>query len=224
MTSVLQSVAIIPFALEDATQTIYILLAQGASRRFDDRCCHSAWGDLGGSPEPGESPFETAAREFEEETLSMVHVAHLRPSNNTRQHQIVQQLKQGHYFLRVRLHFHLDGVGDFHRDFYLKQVPFDPSISRRFAQTREALLRMTKGSNPDTIPASIRTHPAIMHSTNGIPAPRFLEKSALRWLSLDHIMDLIQHQGQYRNIRLKGSFVPALRIVTGELLRFVPET
>jgi 8-oxo-dGTP pyrophosphatase MutT (NUDIX family) len=220
MTSVLQSVSIIPFALEDATQTIYILLARIASRRPGP----STWGDLGGTPELGESPFETAAREFEEETLSAVHVAHLRHSDRTQQHQIVQQLKTGHYFLHVRLHFHLEGTGDFHRDFYLKQVPFDPSVSRRFAQTREALLCVTEGSNPDTLPSSIRTHPAILHSTNCIVAPRFLEKSALRWLSLDHIMDLIQHQGQYRDIRLKSSFVPALRVATGELLRFIPET
>ena len=212
--SVLRSVAIIPFSLEKATQTIYILLARAATARQGYRPRIEVWGDLGGTPEPGETSEQTAAREFVEESLGCVHVGTC----------LEEQLIQGKFFLLVRLHFQLEGVGRFHRDFYLKEIPFDPAITHRFAEMREALLRVPEGISHDVLPPGLRNHVALVNSPHSIIAPQFLEKQALRYFSLDHIMDLISNRGQIKETRLRASFTPALRVAVSELLRFVPET
>jgi hypothetical protein len=213
--SVLNSVAIIPFSLEEATQTIYILLAQVATGpRRGSRLRPEVWGDLGGTPEAGELPEDTAAREFMEESLGCVQAGPF----------LSNQLQKGKFFLRVRLHFELKGYGRFHRDFYLKQIPFDSSISTRFAATRKALLCIPNAIPHGLISPKLRDHITSVSSAYRTIAPQFLEKQALRYFSIDHIMDIISNQGQLRETRLRGSFTPALRVAVAELLRFVPET
>lgn len=212
--SIPRSAAIIPFALETTTQTVYILLARIADSRNHRT---DVWGDLGGTREVSERPEETAAREFIEESLAVVKQFECAE-------QVAQELLAGRFFLRVRLHFTHPSLGSYCKDFYLKEVPFDPSISHRFTEMREALLRVPEGIDRSLLPEDLRNHPALKDSPDCVVAPHFLEKSGMQWFSMDHCVDILQNMGQFGDVRIRSSFAPALRLAVTELMRFVPLT
>jgi hypothetical protein len=193
------------------------------------------WGDLGGCGEAGESSERTAAREFAEESLGAVNLGTSRLSGHIVGSQLERELREGMFFLRLRI-FYMDGTDPgtdqtepatkahptHCRDFYLKEIPFDPSMSPRFDSLRETLLRVPEGIDRECLPPSIRAHPAI-DSESCILSSRFLEKQHLRWFSLDHTMDIVTGNGCHLDVRVRRSFLPALRVAVAELLRFVPE-
>ena len=182
------------------------------------------WGHVGGSSEPGESSETTAAREFAEETLGIVKYGPKRPSVSIFS-QMESELIAGRYFLRLRLKYTDDNIGEENThfcDFFLKEFPFDPSVCVRFEDLRNEILRVPEGTDRKSLSASIRNHPALSYEQCVVP-PQFLEKNALQWFSLDHIMDLVSGNGYYRDIRVRRTFLPALRVAVSHLLQFVPE-
>ena len=155
------------------------------------------WGDLGGACDPGETSEQTAAREFVEESLCTVNCSKRRYAARNIQSNLQHELYEGRFFLRLRLFYEeglehkLDApasddytadVDDHHlparthcRDFYLKEIPFDPSISQRFEELRTTLLRVPEDIDRNVLPASIRTHPA-MDNVESVVGSQFLEK------------------------------------------------
>lgn len=244
-TCLLRSSAIIPFAVETATQTIYILLAQTARACRRSGMSGATWGDLGGGCEGGETSECTAAREFAEESLGAVNT-HLHHESTSALHSSIEsELLDGSFYLRIRIFYRDVKASDSSlsyevgneiaqeqstnstvpthcRDFYLKEFPFDASISKRFNELREGLLRVPEGIDRSLLPPLVQDHPAL-DGDNCIIGPQFLEKQNLQWFSLDHAMDLVAGNGYHRGVRIRLGFLAPLRTIVSELLCFVPD-
>jgi hypothetical protein len=225
----LRSSAFLPFAIEKSTQTIYVLLAQIASSSRRGCVSTALWGDLGGTCEGGESSEKTAAREFAEESLSAVRLSTECRSVRGQCEWLENELNNGRFFLRLRITYGEgieqgsgETINTHCRDFYMKEIPFDPSISQRFEEIRKSLLKVPEGIDRRFLDPSLRDHPAL-DQEDCIIAPHFLEKQKLQWFSLDRLMDILAGNGRHRGIRLRRGFIPALEVAVSELLRFVPE-
>jgi hypothetical protein len=204
-----RSAAIIPFAFEALTQTVYILLAE-VSRLGSSRV--EIWGDLGGTIEAFERPESTAAREFIEEslgTISMLDCPELAENH----------LKVGRFFLKACIYFTSVCKTEYHREYYLKEVAFDPTACSRFTRVRNALLQLQECHSETLSPNSLLRHPTLSTSEKFSVPPEYLEKSAIQWFSLDHCIDLINNNGRLGTIRIRSSFLPALRTAVSELMR-----
>jgi 8-oxo-dGTP pyrophosphatase MutT (NUDIX family) len=206
--SSLRSSGVIPFCLEQTTQTIYILLAKvNAESLMKGR--FSVWGDLGGTPEDRETSEQTAAREFLEESLGILGGAR----------SLLGHLQEGKYFVRIRIKSTQDSVL-FHQDFFLKEFNFDPAVHTAFRDARETLLGPPERIQRSLLPPFVACHEDLIIDSQVNPI--FMEKQELKWFSIDHIIDIIEGGGRHNGVKLKKSYLEPLRRAVGELLRFTP--
>ena len=196
----LRSSAIIPFCVHAPSQTVYVILAQIARARGKK---YAFWGDLGGTPNEDESSESTAAREFEEESLGAV----IGVDRETMERDLIA----GNYFMKFQFQF--DDTS--HRDYYAVEVPFDPVIERRFRETREELLLLPEGVEVDSLPSYLSDK-----ISSGSVGAEFLEKQAIRWFSLDHLMDILSNLNASPT-KIRSSFEEPLNYLISELLQLV---
>lgn len=107
--SLYKCAGILCYAVEPKTQNIYFLLGK---ETYD-----GVWSDFAGGPKAGETKMETAVREFDEESMSMV----------IPREELEADLADKRYT------FLLDADG---RVTYVKQIPFQPDLPLRFANYR----------------------------------------------------------------------------------------
>ena len=111
------------FAIPESNpESVYILLGQEGSNKF--------WCDFGGRTKSKESAFETAGREFTEESMACVS-GELNDVYQTR-----TMLEQAKYLTAL-----VWSVGNFKRSYalFVKQIDFDPELPLRFEETRKLL-------------------------------------------------------------------------------------
>ena len=104
---------------------------------------------------------------------------------------------------------------------FVVAVPFDPKVSENFAAMRAALITVKHGGgDPASLPRGMRAHPALVCDDRGPCAvdDDYMEKDALRWFALDHLVELVGSGGHGRDqLRLRPALVPTLRLVAMKL-------
>jgi hypothetical protein len=132
MTEHLVGASVLPVMLNPLHGTLYFLLAK---ERYHSSWPEGSnlWTDLGGRQERREVAEEVAGREFLEETLGEVQFFENDVLPRTSCQDIIQALKKGHYVLQFS---HLQNSTRFVT--FVVQVPWDPSVPKRFAKSREA--------------------------------------------------------------------------------------
>lgn len=172
------------------------------------------WTDFGGRTAPNDTCAEdTAAREFFEETLAVVQYFEDDPIPRTGWHDIANDLRNGHYTLRLT-------QGNNVRKFvlFVKQIPWDPVVVSRFSTCRTALMQRIEN---DT---TWKNHPALHRSMTGLAIIRreFMEKKVLGLWSVPQLRRAVDHNGTMTRRsgcieHCRRSFVRTLEIIFGEL-------
>ena len=198
---------IICFSVEPKTKNIYVLL--GRETCFDRMDSHNGrWCDFGGKINCHESVISGAAREFAEESLCLVQLPAVKNKSYTKyMEQVKVMLLEEDYFMKMTF-----TVNNQLRVYYLKEVPWQPEIEHRFAETREKLLSATK--DPNALPFSLRHHPAVNKSEIDL---HFLEKQSVAWWSIDRLAEVVDNQGRFKRQKFRRLFLPILRSVVYNL-------
>lgn len=149
------------------------LLGRERIYRSRNKGCDNTWSDFGGKSELNESPYQTAAREFFEETAASI------PFNKNLHHCpdiISKALKNEFYFKRID--FPVSG-GKIYTTFVC-EVP-DTDL-RDFNSYRRAIEELSK----------IKDHPSIskLEIHDG-----YLEKTKLSWFSIETLALALEQQG-----------------------------
>jgi len=160
--------SIIIFAIDTQFGIPHFLL--GRERHVRGWQGSERWGDFGGSSNKNESPCKCAAREFEEETLSVVKWCANEPRfPRTSSFFIEKSLETGKYLFK--LIYSLPNNKRYIT--FVKQVPWQPNINTLF-QDVSSLLRSGnfKGFHPARPPGKTRL------------TSKYTEKTQLKWWSL----------------------------------------
>lgn len=217
---------------------IYFLLGQ--NKRVDSwREGSLRWGDFGGVAHSFESCAATvAAREWLEETLACVklHAWDCPPHMDSRQ--FAKELRDEQFLFRVQ------GVGG--SCLFVRQVPWDPTVADRFANTRRTLTRIQQDRVLTATERShVARHPALSvvgrrrvfhdtkhkqlrwqrHRRDTAVFPEFLEKQRVRLWSLPQIKHAIDNDGVLdapSGERLKTECIPSFAAIVKELQIHVP--
>lgn len=215
-TPAVQCSGVLPFSIDDATSTIYVLLARSSCF---DASIHptGAWGDLGGhtKPEDHDDPAACAAREFSEESMCVMNLRGQGTAINARlcRRRAHSALQDGDYAFLLDMNY-----GTHRNVMYVVGVQFDPAIPRKFKSVREKLLQVELGATRGELPAIIRSHPALACDPTCAVNDDYLEKDALRWFSLDFLAELLaQRNASLGPVRLRRAFVPMIQLVVNKL-------
>ena len=191
-TRTLLGASVIPYAIDDQHNNMYVLL--GSERIFPKWRESGKFSDFGGACKDKETPEQCGAREFFEETSSILSdVPGLGSVDEIR-----QTFENKKYTFRIVTicnddHFYVT---------FVKQVPFDASIQRRFAHNIQILYnaRREARNGGAYTPANaaekefLQNHPAARLNAEGqvVHVKRdFVEKQSLQWVSLPHVREAI---------------------------------
>ncbi len=191
---------IICFSQAPVTNTIFLLLGLETKQRL--------WCDFGGRINPGESVEGAAAREFCEESLCIIDMSPERVAFSEYLGHAKQMLLKRDYFLKLNIvHNTVDDV-DQSRVYYLKHVPWQPDIKQKFARLHANLMTQNISCS----------HPAILEtSPSYILDEHWLEKTKIKWWSLDRLKDVLKNRGKYKKHRFRQSFLRVLNLVLDKL-------
>jgi len=206
------------FCMDPTHSCIYFLLGK---ERHNARwpAGSGRWSDFGGAvvEEDDDSPEVTAAREFMEETLSVVKYFEHDVLPRTTYMDIAQDLRNNNHTMRVT-------QGDKHRRFvmFVKQIPWDPEVVHRFSEYRNVLTRPSR-VGPPTV--NTENHPAI--DASKCVKRTFLEKKMLSLWSVPQLRHAVDYKGVMiaRNgyaEHCRDSFRESLKIVLDELGFIIP--
>lgn len=185
--------SVIPYSVDTQHNCLYILL--GSERIYPKWRESGKYSDFGGAiKSPEESPEMCAAREFYEETSAIV--ADI-PGLETIE-SVKNILDSKKYSYRITT------ICDAERYYvtFVKQVPFDASIQRRYAHNMRMLYhaRQEARNGGAYTPLNeeermfLESHPAVRMNEEGkvIHVKReYVEKQSLQWVSLPHIREAI---------------------------------
>jgi hypothetical protein len=208
-----RSAGVVPFSVDPFTQTTYVLLIKS-----DAGQSHSGqWSDFGGMPsacDKGEE-LRTASREFCEESLCVLRLNEFDGVDdyNGRMESILARLvKEEFYFALDQITYHPTSAtqAPIRRKIFLLRVPWQPDVVHSFSRTRVALHNATK----DHVPERVRHHPAVCE----LPVAKdWLEKTEVRWFSLDFLADALRDKPVHEGLRVRYSFQEFLRIIVRKL-------
>lgn len=201
---------IICFSVEPKTHNIFVLLGRETCFEQMDSSA-GRWCDFGGKINLNETVIGGAAREFAEESLCVVDLPVTKNHPYSKYvEQVKKMLQEKDYFMKLSAK-----AKDHDRVYYLKEVPWQPEIEHKFAETRVKLLSASR--NPNHLPFSLRHHPAV----RDLEIDRhFLEKQSIAWWSLDRLAEVVKNQGKFKRQRFRRVFVPVLTQVVQELQQF----
>ena len=195
--------SLLVFAVDPDYFRIYFWLAR---ERFVRNWSGSlTWSDFGGRAEEGEDPEDTAAREFQEESLSVIPVNEQVKSSTITQigcrcsHDgIAQDLRRGQYMFKVSAS--LPGSSKYIT--FVKQVAWRPEARILFEKTQQ-------DARYGTLCAD---HPCW---ANGVIPDTSLEKIEIRMFSIPQLHALISstHQRKRTNQRLRWGFHLRLKAI-----------
>ena len=125
---------LLPFSVDPECNRLYFWLGQ---ERYNARWTRGSclWGCFGGkSAGLGETAEDIAAREFVEETAGMMQYFKNDIIPRFKHKDIAQSLKDGNFLLRLEFNAISKSGKPVQYVSFLKQVPWDPGASRRFAR------------------------------------------------------------------------------------------
>ena len=194
--------SIVPFSVDPIHRNVYFLLAQERNGRWRGA---NTWSDFGGKRCGSEAPSRTASREFFEESCATVRVEDGLPRTAS---DIERCLADQRYAFRIDF----EGGGGHDYVTFVKQVPWQPSMSKTFNQTIKALVRARHGA---PLPPSLRMHPAVTPGTDSASIhDGFLEKQQLRYYSVPQLYHALAHPSQRLcSSRLRVPFSHRLTII-----------
>lgn len=183
---------IICFSISPITNNIYLLLGLESEQKV--------WCDFGGRLNDGESVEGAASREFCEESLCVIDMNTHVSSFEDYVISIKQMIRIENYYMRIEiLQSTSDGIDHTHV-YFLKQIPWQPKCKESFLNLRTQILNK-----------QFLNHPSI--DSNQEIDVHWLEKSKIKWWSMDRLKDVIKNTGKYKQHRFKKSFLPALNVV-----------
>jgi len=200
------------------SQDLFFLLAKEKPTTRWPRA--NRWSDLGGRPLPHETPEETAAREFTEETAGVVQMEQhaTAPFVGPYKYEyhdattLLGALQAGDYTLKIQTE--VDGDPHKQRVCYVKEIPWQPHLSRHFERTQHFLQRVQQ-QGPTVLPflpPQVQQHPGILAATGQVDEA-FQEKQCLAWWSFQKLKTLLKSGGYYKgkpSFRL--GFLPTLAL------------
>jgi len=199
--------SILCFMVDPVYRVNYFLLGK---ERHNSRWISSSgkWCDFGGSvSNPNDSAEETAAREFMEESLSVVKYFDTDTIPRTTYADIIEDLTKGNYHLKL-------SQSDTHRRFvvFVKQIPWDPVVVSRFSDYRSALTR------PVEVDQGYQIFPHHACNSSGYIPKEYLEKKSLSLWSLVQLRYAVDHDGILRrranyNEQCRENFVTSLELI-----------
>ena len=216
--------SVLPYGVDPSHNNIYFLL--GAEKRIPRWSESSKWSDFGGSPKTGESPAETAGREFHEETCAAVKWD--KSEGGDTQHfvrpnylPVVNDLKKKNYTFKL---ITLIDEDRFYTT-YVKQIPFDGSIHRRTSVLLNSLgkvrseIRTNHAHEMNTYEkALVHDHPSVRLDANDqcIHVSRdYLEKQSVQWVSIPQLQDSINETSR-TPLALRSGFKGRIQSILDE--------
>ena len=210
---------VLPFTVHPQTREIYFLL--GKEHFAPGWRGSNNWSAFeGGVKQTDQDVYHTAAREYMEESLGVLH-------ENCTQHDIQnvrEALENKDYALRVTLCI---SAGDtkrsnrFHVTF-VRYFEWKDGIIEKFHQERQRLMNISKNATAEYImdPAE-KNHAAMIEKTTspfiGV-APDFLEKSEIKLWTSSEMSDIVLHQNS-RYEMFRSCFVRTMGVVLQEFQR-----
>jgi hypothetical protein len=182
------------FSVAPDTSNVFLLLGQESRSQ--------KWCDFGGQVNDRECVEGAASREFCEESLFAITLDQTASAVNLQEYRqlLKQALQNGDYFLKLDiLQDSTAEVAHPVHVYYLVEVPWQPNVKDLFNHARD-----------DLVTKNIIDHPALCH---GKVDEHWLEKSKVRWWSLDRLKDVLRHNGKFRQQRFRSSFVTMLKIM-----------
>jgi ADP-ribose pyrophosphatase YjhB (NUDIX family) len=199
---------IICFSVAPSTKNIFLLLG------LEDK--QKQWADFGGAINPGESVEFAAAREFSEESLCAIDLSSSRVPFEDYEETIRKTLYDGNYFMRLDLvHNTVDNVDNI-RVYYIIQIPWSPYVKSRFADVRDRLLGRLELDDETNL------HPAIKSREPLKVDEHWLEKSQIKWWSVERLKGVLKNNGKFRDSRFRQSFLRVLDVILTQLDDFCP--
>lgn len=214
------SVGVVCFSIEPKSQKLFLLL--GKETKFEDlTSSKGVWCAFSGGPEHAETPEQTAAREFAEESLCCINVQHAAVRQAKVRKCTQKLLENRQFFLRVQVRMpslYIHSQREVCRIYFVKQVPWQSNAQQRFAHTRRQFIKLLKTPYVGNCPFALRRHPAITVNCNQVFINQhYLEKKAIKWWSIDKLRSAVHRRGRYQNQRFRKSFLPVLKIILNEL-------
>lgn len=216
LSGVVVGASLLCFAIDPTYHAMYFLLGK---ERVNSRWMAGSgrWSDFGGGVAgPGETAEDTAAREFVEETLSVVRYFPGDSLPRAGYDDIASDLRQRRYTMRLT-------QGNQQKKFvvFVKQIPWDPEAVDRFSAYRLALTR------PPGVHAGVDVsgHPAL----RGRCARReHLEKKMLSLWSVPQMRHAVHHKGVMTHRggyveHCRDGFRDTMELVLNELGFVLPE-
>lgn len=212
--------AVLPFAVDPKHNLVYFLLGRQAFNAANP-LTGFRWSSFGGHLDAGEDVFTAAARECFEETMGELRMF----TNDTRPLRsylhFAHSLRNNEFLFSVKL-LYMNGDRPCYYVVFVRQVPWDPSISHRFERTRKALTDQHGHLWQELLD---NKHPAISHGSSGKPfvTNRYLEMDTVKWWSIPQLNNavfvrkgiLVNHLGEAEECR--NTLIATLHIV----LRFI---
>ena len=185
--------SILPYAIDTQHNNLYVLL--GAERSVPRWHESGKFSDFGGRAITGETAEQCASREFHEETCAAI----------TLNDSVNSSADMETLLLNKKYTFKITTIIDSERFYvtFVKQIPFDAAICRKFAKILQILQCVRNESKVAGIytPTSpeeadmLKSHLAVTMSEDGKQVLRvrkeYLEKQALQWISLPHMREAI---------------------------------
>jgi len=232
----LAGASVLPYSLDPSHNNIYFLL--GAEKKMPRWVDSNKWSDFGGAPKNDEAEYETAGREFHEETCAAVKwstnegpgTLHFVRNSSL---PIIKDLKKGNFsFKLVTL---IDN--DRYYTTYLKQIPFDGSVHRRTSTLLSSLGRIrmdvrNSGSHEMNSfeKTTVQEHPSVRLNAEDKCihiSKDYLEKQSVQWVSIPQLQESInttEGVGNSINSRsgyiLRDSFKGRVRTILSEFEEF----
>jgi 8-oxo-dGTP pyrophosphatase MutT (NUDIX family) len=193
------------------------------------------WSGFGGrTANKNERPEETAAREFMEESMAVVKYFDNDVLPRTGYADIAESLRKKDFTFQFTL-----GMGTGTRPWsyvtYVKQVPWDPTVIRRFADCRDMLMNASTHYDTDAWRAALTNHPGVRKivaddgGTSVQVMADFVEKKSIGLWSVPQLRHAVDYNGimSSRNghvERCRPAFSNFLTLLLSEINFYEPES
>ncbi len=188
------------YSIDPIWGNMYFLL--GKERRNPKWLAGSEkWSDFGGRTNgKQETPEETAAREFVEETMAMVKYFEDDVIPRDKYVDIVESLKRGEFTFQFTLGFGTEAKPLSYVTF-VKQIPWDPTCMQRFSQCKNMLFNASNYYGGQAWRNMLNQHPAVREiiTAKGVKTVQvrrdYMEKKAIGFFSIPQLQHAVEHGG-----------------------------
>lgn len=206
-----QGASFVPLSISPTEKVPFLLMGK-QTFNWQTPLRGNRWSLLGGCTSRGENPWDTAAREFHEETCGVVAWKTGQTVPVTDWRSLAEELRANKTVFHITLEYmHRGKPMAYH--VYVKLVPWDPSVTRRFKQLHNAVLRRKKFT---------AGHPALR--SDGSLRHECREMSELNWWSVHKLHKAVYNRGgiitnnKGQLMSIRASVVPVLAVVLRHIM------